>query len=124
MKCGDKFDLVGLERDRDQLWAEARAAYDADSPWWIEEAELVKAAAESQAERFDNDPWEEGIRRFLIGEHRTTLDRILETHLDKPKKDWTRSDKIRLARCLQAMGWERYRFQDGSRLVWGYRERV
>lgn len=75
-----------------------------------------------QAERLDADPWEAGIRYFLIGKETTSIDHILESHLSKPPKDWTRSDKIRIAQCLKSLGWERYRLREGSKLSWAYRD--
>ena len=48
VKCGECIDLVGLERDRNQLWGEAVARYRDGAPWWLEEQKLVQAAAEEQ----------------------------------------------------------------------------
>ncbi len=123
VKCGDVFDLAGLESDRDQLWAEALFLFRAGVPWWLEDEELVQAAVESQAERFDADPWEDGIRYFLLGKPSVTLDHIFDVHLNKPRKDVTQRDKIRVARCLQAIDWERYKYREGGRIVWAYREK-
>ena len=53
-------DLDGLRRDRDQLWAEAVAAYKAGETWWLD-AETERAAAEEQAERRIDDPWETAL---------------------------------------------------------------
>src|SRR5215469_997053 len=33
---------------------------------------------------------------------------------------WTQTDKNRAARCLEALGWERYRERQGARLEWRY----
>ena len=50
-------DLDALKRDRDQLWAEAVAAYRADEKWWLDK-ETEKAAAVEQGDRRIVDPWE------------------------------------------------------------------
>ena len=124
VKCGEVFDLPGLQADRDQLWAEAVAQVNAGASWWLDDAELVAAAAEEQADRFESDPWEDSIRIFLKGEATTTLAKVFDGCLNKPIGSWNRSDSTRLARCLQALGWERYRFRDASaKPKWGYRER-
>jgi hypothetical protein len=34
---------------------------------------------------------------------------------------WTQVDKNRAARCFRALGWERYRERQGTRLEWRYR---
>src|SRR5262249_16485662 len=56
-------DLEALERDRDQLWAEAAVLVAAagEVHWWLETAEL-RSAADAVAESFTEiDPWEELI---------------------------------------------------------------
>src|ERR1700722_16714651 len=35
VRCRDKIDLKKIERDKDQLWAEAVALFDAGTPWWF-----------------------------------------------------------------------------------------
>jgi hypothetical protein len=41
-RCGDSIDLGGIVRDRDQIWAEALAAYRAGEQWWLEDEDLGK----------------------------------------------------------------------------------
>ena len=127
VKCGESLDLTGLERDRDQLWSEAVARYNAGAPWWLEEQKLVQAAAEEQANRFEAHPWEPIIAKWLnINETMTTvtIPQILDSCIDKPKERWTQPDQNNVARCLQALGWERYRFRHDGKLVWGYRPKA
>jgi len=56
----DRIDIDGLARDRNQLWAEAKARFDVGSVWWLETAGLVQMASH-QMERYEGDPWEEVI---------------------------------------------------------------
>ena len=51
-------DVDGLERARDQLWAEAVHRFKAGEPWWLETPELEALATAEQAARFVVDPWE------------------------------------------------------------------
>jgi predicted P-loop ATPase len=53
--CGS-VDIDHLARDRDQLWAEAKLRFDAGAVWWLDSSELMDAAAEEQADRFEGDP--------------------------------------------------------------------
>ena len=54
VRCG-RIDLDGIERDRNQLWAEAVYRWRAGEKWWLtDEADLV-AAAEAQEERRERD---------------------------------------------------------------------
>ncbi len=118
--CGS-IDIDDLARDRDQLWAEAKARFDAGAAWWLETGELVDAAAQEQADRFDGDPWEELIARWCEDRERASVSEVLSCCLDKPKAQWTQADKNRVARCFRGLGWERYRERQGARLEWRYR---
>jgi predicted P-loop ATPase len=114
-------DLDSLARDRDQLWAEAKAWFDAGAAWWLDSSDLVQAAAHEQADRFDSDPWEEVIARWCETRSSASVSEVLSSCLDKLKAQWTQADKNRVARCFHALGWERYREHQGVRLEWRYR---
>jgi predicted P-loop ATPase len=58
--CGH-IDIEALARDRDLLWAEAKAQFEAGALWWLETAELAQMASDQQMERYEGDPWEEVI---------------------------------------------------------------
>jgi hypothetical protein len=118
--CG-RIDVEGLARDRDQLWAEAKARFDAGCVWWLDTAELVQMASDEQTERYEGDPWEEVIGRWTEDRPSVSISEVLERCLQKPQGLWTQSDKNRAARCLRFLGWERYRERHGSRLEWRYR---
>ena len=119
--CG-RIGIDELARDRDQLWAEAKARFDSGAPWWLETAELVHMATDQQIERYEGDPWEEVIGGWLETRSSTSISEVLERCLQKPQALWTQTDKNRAARCLRSLGWERYRERQGSRLQWRYRK--
>src|SRR5579884_3861408 len=121
LTCG-RIDIEALARDRDQLWAEAKARFDAGAPWWLESAELVQLASEEQLQRYEGDPWEEIIGPWLEARSSVSDSEVLQKCLEKPQAMWTQSDKNRAARCLRALGWERYRERQGTRLEWRYRK--
>lgn len=120
--CG-RIDVEGLARDRDQLWAEAKAMFDGGRAWWLDSAELIQMASHEQSERYEGDPWEEVIGRWAEDRSNLSIGEVLERCLQKPQGLWTQSDKNRAARCLRFLGWERYRERQGSRLEWRYRRR-
>jgi predicted P-loop ATPase len=72
IKCG-KLDLAVLDRDRDQLWAEAFARYQKGEPWWVDENEAKEAIAAEQDQRFEEDAREEPIRSLLMRLGRVTV---------------------------------------------------
>ena len=55
--CHGVIDREALERDRDQLWAEAVTRFKADAKWWLETPELEALATAEQALRFKEDAW-------------------------------------------------------------------
>jgi len=118
--CG-RIDVEALARDRNQLWAEAKARFDAGRVWWLDSAELVQMASDEQAERYEGDPWEEVIGRWADDRSNVSIGEVLERCLQKPQGLWTQSDKNRAARCLRFLGWDRYRERQGARLEWRYR---
>ena len=115
--------MGALARDRDQLWAEAKARFDTGCVWWLDSAELVRMASDEQAERYEGDPWEEVIGSWADDRSNVSITEVLEKCLQKPQGLWTQSDKNRAARCLRFLGWERYRERQGTRLEWRYRRR-
>jgi predicted P-loop ATPase len=113
-----------LARDRDQLWAEAVARYRAGERWWLDTAELNAAAEQEQADRYEGDAWEGPITKWIQEKDSLSIDEILTGCLDKAKGTWTQFDKTRVARCLRALGWERYKAGPRSGRECRYRLRV
>jgi len=115
-----------LERDRDQLWAEAMAAYTAGASWWLQGADLIRASEGEQAARYEGSAWdslimpwaEEQIRR---GAKSVGIPEILERCINKPAKEWSKADEMRVGSCLRQGKWQRYR---DRREGWRYRPPV
>ena len=105
-----------LARDRDQLWAEAKARFEAGSVWWLDTAELIQLASDQQVDRYEGDPWEEVIAPWIETKSSVSISEVLEKCLAKPQAQWTQTDKIRAARCLRAQGWRG--FESGWGAAW------
>ena len=127
-----------LARHRDQLWAEAVVRYREGSVWWLDSVELNRVAHQEQSDRYEGDPWDELLAEWL--EHPTARhdsgvplyvfssnDDSVSIHdalihaIGKRPEYWTQGDKNRVGRCLRALGWERYRDREGTRLEWRFR---
>jgi hypothetical protein len=67
------------------LWAEAKAKNAGGAIWWLETAELVAAAEQQQAERYEEDPWTEVIAPWAEVRETVALSEILENCLAKPR---------------------------------------
>ncbi len=120
-------DIELLALDRDQLWAEARELYEQGEAWWLESYDLQAAAELQQSRRYQGDPWEGEISKFVRREDGSlkqwvTLAAVLRDALGIPKERWSQTDQNRVARCLRSIGWHRVqkRFADGRR-EWRYR---
>ena len=136
--CG-RIDIEALKHDRDQLWAEAVARYRRGASWWLDTPELNTLARKEQGDRYTADAWDQLIRdwvvhpipRFVSGDDRlipftsstqsVSLPDVLCHCIGKAVAMWTQADKIRVARSLRSMGYERFRERTGDRLEWRYR---
>lgn len=122
--CG-LIDIPALERDRDQLWAEAVVRFQDGEPWWLQGIELNSAAAQQQADRYEGDAWDQLIidfveQRLASGCDSVSVPEVLDMCLGKKKDTWTRADEMRVSRCLRSRHWERYRDRKRG-MEWRYR---
>lgn len=133
--CGT-IDTDYLAEVRDQLFAEAKARYDRGEAWWDVP---VEESTEQQESRRIRDEWETVIERYI----RESPDRrdwqagviwfprekpleilrmadVLSDALGLPEGRWDRHSQMRVASCLIALGWRRFRPTiDGVR-QWAY----
>jgi hypothetical protein len=117
-------DLQALEDWRDQLWAEAVAAFAAGERWWLDDADEVER--EVVAERYQlDDPWELTITRWLESpsakKEPITSARVLSEALALEAQNQTQAAMNRVGRVLRALGWDNplQRFGEGRRVrVW------
>ena len=80
--CG-RIDVDALARDRDQLWAEAKARFESGAVWWLETADLVQMASDQQIDRYEGDPWEEVIGPWVESRTSVSISEVLEKCLQK-----------------------------------------
>jgi predicted P-loop ATPase len=107
--CLDLIDCDGLERDRDQIWAEAVHRYKGGAKWWLETPELETLAAAEQAARFVLDAWAMPIRKWLGNRTDTSVEDVLKDALGFPEGGWTQSAQNRVASVLTYLGFSQYR---------------
>lgn len=109
-----ELDREMLAHARNQLWAEARAAYESGEPWWFDRQ--LEAEREAAAEDYEaDDVWMETVEAWLRSPSITevTICRVLE---DALKVEIARQDRwaqMRVAKVLKRLGWNRQR--SGSR---------
>jgi predicted P-loop ATPase len=112
--------IEALLQDRDQLWAEAVVQFHAGAKWWLDTTELIREAEREQYDRFEADPWQEHIVRFIEDRASTSIDEILGQCLVKLVATWTQADKNRISRILTALGWERKKVGPRLNREWRY----
>lgn len=101
-------DLDAIRRDRDQLWAEAVHLFERGDHWWLTAAESRVATVE-QDHRYADDPWQIQIDEFLIGRSEVSTGEILRHALAIEIGRHTKTDEMRVAKCLRRAGWLRGR---------------
>jgi predicted P-loop ATPase len=98
-----------LARDRDQLFAEAVARYDAGEPWWPRADFEREHIAPQQAERYEADVWEETIAAHLETVTRTTIGEVGRQALGIQTPKIGKADSNRIAAAMERLGWKRER---------------
>lgn len=102
---------------RDQLWAEAFAAYVDEEPWYLRHDEESDLAALNEA-YMKRDAWEERVGAWLEAQKldEVTIAGVLHGAIEKKIDQWNPYDETRVARILQSLGYEKRRvMRDGSR---------
>jgi predicted P-loop ATPase len=121
----NNIDIPGLERDGDQIFAEAVEKYRAGVPWWIVNPNAELVAKVEQRERLRDDPWSNHIADFVASadEDRVTMKNILQA-LGVPVERQAPADARRVAAVLRTMGFIRrqVRIAGSDRREWRYRK--
>jgi predicted P-loop ATPase len=108
-------DVVGIQRDRDQLWAEAAARYAGGERWWLEGAEVVLAEAQ-QADREAIDPWEQPLQAWLEGRAANapafSMADVLAGALALGRAEQHQANATRVGKLLARLGWRTRAMKD------------
>jgi predicted P-loop ATPase len=114
-------DIAAIQRDRDQLWAEAIDLYRAGHVWWIDNSDIASAARQEQDERYSGDPWDDAIAKHVELHRETSVGEILREVFHIEPAQWKQADQTRVARSLTSLGWIKYQHRSGDRREWRYR---
>jgi Virulence-associated protein E/Primase C terminal 2 (PriCT-2)/Bifunctional DNA primase/polymerase, N-terminal len=118
-------DLVGLESNRNQLWAEAQALFKAGSPWWINDQAIQVAAEEQQRDRYQGDVWDGEISDYVtrMGDRDVEVAEVLKD-LGIPIDRCGQVEMNRVARVLRFLGLRRRQRGTGAAKHWVYSKPV
>jgi predicted P-loop ATPase len=114
------FDLEALERDRDQLWAEAAEA-EAEEESIRLDPSLYGSATEQQQQRRVIDPWIDVIQSALgdIAEGKMKCEDAW-TIVDLRPGFRTQEHNVRMGEAMKALGWVRKKLRFGNKPEWAY----
>ncbi len=124
--------IDALKAQRDQLWAEASAAFDAGEQHWLTDVEEAAARGE-QEERYMADEWEAMVAAWLAkggdfgepGKSCKSIDRITSMEvwtgcLNGSAATLRRDVQHRIAEVMERIGWQRGVYRVDGRNVKGY----
>jgi predicted P-loop ATPase len=121
VECRGMIDRDGIERDRDQLWAEAVVLFRAGKKWWLETPELEALATAEQAARFKGDPWQDAIKQWIGRRPDVSIGEVLQDALRIEPWDQSHSDEIRVVNILKTLGFKKYFARRGDQRQKRYR---
>lgn len=102
-----RIDLEALKRDRDQLFAEAAMRVEEGHRWWPDTDFERDQIVPQQADRYENDAWEESIAAFLGAHSRVTVGQVARDALSIETPRIGTADQRRIAAALELLGWRR-----------------
>lgn len=106
-------DFKALKRDRDQLFAEAKFAYELGEVTHLASREENAIARAEQAKRMEGDILTEQLQNWFEKEHDNfnkdefLLSELFGDHGPFPRKNENRQEQLRMARALRMLGYEK-----------------
>jgi predicted P-loop ATPase len=112
-------DLEGLRRDREQLFAEAVAAYRDGERWYLTDRHILREMVNRQHSRVEHHPWQPRIAEFLGTEDRVTTKAVMERLGIEASREHAGHAKV-ISGILRDFGWMDRRDQSGGadNVVW------
>ena len=99
--------IDALERDRDQIFAEAVHLYRAGQQWWPDREFEELHINPEQAARYEADAWEEHIAEYLDSVAKCTVSQVAKEALYIETKRIGTAEQRRIAAAMEQLGWER-----------------
>lgn len=113
-------DIEALAAVRDQLFAEAVAAFKAGEPWWLDRNFEAEHAAPVQAAAYVSDSWADDVSQWLGGavddfggetapREEVTVSEVLSGALGILPGRHTPADQMRAGNVLKELGWTKHK---------------
>ncbi|MBF0461686.1 MAG: conjugal transfer protein TraC, partial [Magnetococcales bacterium] len=113
-------DLDGLKNEREQLFAEAVAAYKSGEKWWLDAA-MEDEVQEIQEHFTQKDPWDKMVKDYLDS-HKyegITVESILK-EIEPEEGKWSRASSTRIGEIVHSLGWKKKRPRTEGKREWRY----
>lgn len=106
VECRGYVDIAGIQRDRDQIWAEAWSIYRKGFPLRIPiESTVADAAFSAQTGRQTADEWQNLIHEYIQGKQSVRGVDIWTECLKGFASEFDRTRQLRVSDCMKRMGW-------------------
>lgn len=102
-------DIDALKRDRDQLFAEAVAAFKGGEHWWPDREFEREHIVPEQEARQEVDEWEDPISKYLFGKDKVKVLEVARGGLFLPIERCTMREFRRIGASLLRLGWVRHK---------------
>ncbi|WP_417268553.1 VapE domain-containing protein [Celeribacter baekdonensis] len=123
-------DIEALAEERDQIFAEAFAAYEAGEAWWLDREFEAEHAQPVQDAARESDSWADDVAAWLakpaddfdgVADVRTevTISEVLGGALGLTSGQQTMATQKRAANVLKGLGWVKGHTRQGKRWVLG-----
>lgn len=122
VECLGNLDVVGLQKVRDQLWAEACCIFHSGFDLYLpKDSEIAAQALQTQTGRQTQDEWTDLIAHYLIGKDKVRGIDIWTECLKGFSSDFDRFKQVRVADCMMKLGWLKGNFRFDGVQRNGYR---
>ena len=128
--CNGAIDVEGIQRDREQLFAEAVHRFKDGATWWEMPADETR---HQQEERYVAPAWAEKIEQYInyddkdpgsrkAREHgpltKLTIAEVMEKAFCMPIGQWKKTDEMRVAEALKFLQWKKKRARSAGDRHW------
>jgi predicted P-loop ATPase len=115
--------IDALAHDRDMLFAEAVKLYRDGIQWWPDRDFEKEYIMPEQADRYENDAWEESISAYVKTKDRVLIGEVARQALFIETPRIGTADQRRIAAVLETLGWHRLKVDWQGKRWWGPRAR-
>lgn len=126
-KVGETIDIEGLQKDRDQIWAEALHLYNSGAKWYpVSMAEHTMCSGEQDKRYNGGEVWQGPVEHWIDTEEckiilarngYLTIDDILGRAIRIPQERWLDTYRPRVGKIMTSLDWKPFYPRSNGRRV-------